>query len=127
MGGALMTTARSYSQPIVRESWLALVREDAIDPSLPIIDAHHHLWHDRVFRGRQSGQYLEGELSADVSSGHNIVATIFMQCGWQHRTERPQDLRPVGETESVADFPSRCEQGNTRASKGRILLADLRG
>jgi hypothetical protein len=44
-----MTTARSYLQPLVRESWLDLVRDDVIDPSLPIIDAHHHIWNDRAF------------------------------------------------------------------------------
>src|SRR5882762_7401330 len=127
MGGALMTTARSYLQPLVRESWLDLVRDDVIDPSLPIIDAHHHLWNDRVFRGRNWAQYLERELSADVSSGHNIVATIFMQCGWQHRTEGPEDFRPVGETETVAAFTSRFESGKTQACKGIIGFADLRG
>ncbi len=122
-----MTTARSYLQPLVRESWLDLVREDVIDPSLPIIDAHHHLWNDRVLRGRNWAQYLERELSVDVSSGHNIVATIFMQCGWQHRTEGPEELRPVGETQSVAAFASRFETGKTRACKGIIGFADLRG
>ena len=27
-----------------RETWLAQVSEEALDPELPICDAHHHLW-----------------------------------------------------------------------------------
>ena len=122
-----MTTARSYPQPTVREAWLDLVREEIIDPSLPIIDAHHHLWNERLFRGIRWGQYLEGELSADVSSGHNIVATIFVQCGWLHRTEGPEDFQPVGETEAVTAFASRLAGGRARVCRGIIGFADLRG
>ena len=34
------------SLPVTSEhdAWLALAPEDAIDPSRPIVDAHHHLW-----------------------------------------------------------------------------------
>jgi hypothetical protein len=50
-----------------------------------------------------------------------------MQCGWQHRTEGPEYLRSVGETETVAAFTSRFESGKTQACKGIIGFADLRG
>jgi L-fuconolactonase len=52
------------------------VREDIIEPELPIVDPYHHLWHDRP-----AGRYLLEELVVDLMSGHNIVATVFMQCG----------------------------------------------
>ena len=29
----------------IREDWLARCKEEVIDPALPIIDPHHHLWH----------------------------------------------------------------------------------
>ena len=28
----------------VREDWLARRTEEALDPALPIVDPHHHLW-----------------------------------------------------------------------------------
>ena len=37
----------STAHPVVRPDWLELVQEEIIDPALPIIDPHHHLWHDR--------------------------------------------------------------------------------
>jgi hypothetical protein len=32
------------AQPVNRDAWRSLVIEEPIDPGLPIIDAHHHLW-----------------------------------------------------------------------------------
>ena len=72
------------------------MREDIIEPELPIIDPHHHLWHDRP-----SGRYMLEDLLADLTSGHNVVATVFLQCGWMQRKDGPVDFRPVGETEVV--------------------------
>ena len=43
----------------VNEDWLASRREEPIDPKLPIIDPHHHLW-DRGLR------YLFDELKGDI-------------------------------------------------------------
>ena len=34
----------------VRPDWLAARREEAIDPALPIVDPHHHLWDRRNAR-----------------------------------------------------------------------------
>ena len=59
--------------------WLAQVKEEIIDPELPIIDPHHHLWNgDNQLAG--SFPYLMKQLSEDTNSGHNIVGTIFMEC-----------------------------------------------
>ncbi len=81
----------------VRPDWLAQVREDALDPELPIFDAHHHLW------DRPGWRYLLPELLADIrDSGHRVVGTGFMQCQTMYRNKGPAALRPVGETEFVA-------------------------
>jgi hypothetical protein len=32
------------ARPVNRDAWRSLVVEEPIDPALPIIDAHHHLW-----------------------------------------------------------------------------------
>ena len=75
--------------------WLALVREEVLDPQQPIIDPHHHLW-------ERDGGYFLDELLDDITSGHDVRATVFLQCGYGYRSDGPEALRPVGETEFVA-------------------------
>ena len=111
------------SHPTVRAKWLEQVREEIIDPALPIVDPHHHLWHDRP-----SGRYLLEELVADLTSGHNVVATVFMQCGWMHRKDGPVEFRPVGETgvvNAVATLSASGAYGRPRACAGIVAFADL--
>src|SRR5512140_1655136 len=76
-----------------REQWLALHKEEVIDPARPIVDPHHHLWD----RGGQ--RYLIEELAADVTSGHNVVATVYVEARSMYRAGGPEELRPVGEVE----------------------------
>lgn len=79
------------------QEWLDQVDEHIIDPELPIIDPHHHLW--------PTGgalPYGRADLHRDTESGHNIVKTVFMECGASYRTSGPDHLRCVGETDFVA-------------------------
>ena len=85
-----------FQHPVPRPAWLALHTEEIIEPALPIIDPHHHLW------ARDGQDYFLDELLADLGSGHNIVATVFLQCSWAYRKDGAEALRPVGETEYVA-------------------------
>jgi predicted TIM-barrel fold metal-dependent hydrolase len=62
------------------ESWHAQVIEEIIDPERPIFDPHHHLW-------RADMPYEIGDLWADTQTGHNIVGTVFIECGAEYRTE----------------------------------------
>jgi predicted TIM-barrel fold metal-dependent hydrolase len=39
------------------------------------------------------------ELSADIASGHNIVATVYVEARSMYRATGPEALRPVGEVE----------------------------
>ena len=80
-----------YADP--REDWLALRKEEVIDPQRPIVDPHHHLWD----RGGQ--RYLIEEMAADIGSGHNIVATVYVEARSMYRAGGPEALRPVGEVE----------------------------
>jgi predicted TIM-barrel fold metal-dependent hydrolase len=80
-------------------AWLAQVHEEALEPELPICDAHHHLWLDE---GHTGWPYTLDDLHRDTGSGHNVVRTVFLECGAQYRTEGPAAFRPVGETEFVA-------------------------
>jgi predicted TIM-barrel fold metal-dependent hydrolase len=80
-----------YADP--REDWLALRKEEIIDPQRPIVDPHHHLWD----RGGQ--RYMIEEMAADIASGHNIVATVYVDCRSMYRAQGPEAFRPVGEVE----------------------------
>jgi hypothetical protein len=86
---------RSISPP--SDAWLTKQPPEAIlDPALPIIDTHHHFW-DRL-----DHRYLLDELCADLATGHNIVATVFLECRSMYRAAGPAEMPPVGETEFVA-------------------------
>ena len=75
-----------------RADWLARAPvEPIIEPELPIIDTHHHVWRDR-------GRYMVDEVLADMGSGHNVVASVFIDCRFQYRTDGPPELRSVGES-----------------------------
>lgn len=101
-------------------AWLDKLHEDILEPALAIIDPHHHLW-------ERDGGYLLDELLADTGSGHRIVATVFVQCGYAYRTSGPEELRPVGETEFVAGVAAEAERRKlkTRACAGIVGTADL--
>ncbi len=100
-----MTERLPFHHPRVRPDWLAMLREEILDPEQPIIDPHHHLWKARPDR------YLLEDLVADVSTGHNVKSTVFIQCGSAYRKDGPQALKPVGETEFVAAMAAESETG----------------
>lgn len=83
-----------------REEWRNLVIEDALMPHLPIVDAHHHLW--QTPRRERLDPYLPEALFADITgSGHNVIATVYVDCFANYRDSGPEHLRVVGETEYV--------------------------
>jgi L-fuconolactonase len=109
-------------QVAVREDWLAQVREEIIDPALPIIDPHHHLW------DHPGERYLLDDLLRDTASGHDIRATVFVQCGAMYRPGGPEEHRSLGETEFVTGAAAQSatgQYGPTRACAGIIGMADL--
>ncbi len=105
----------------VDDRWLARHREPIIEPELPIVDPHHHLW-DRGYR------YLFDELLADTVSGHNIRSTVFLQCRSMYREDAGPALAPLGETEFVngaAAMSASGLYGNARLCAGIVGFADL--
>ena len=90
---------------VVNQEWLSQHREEIIEPGLPIVDPHHHLW------SRKGSIYLFPELLADLSSGHNIRATVFEECGSMYRAEGPEELRSLGETEFVTGVAAMSASG----------------
>lgn len=87
------------------EAWLDRVVEPIIEPDLPIVDAHHHLWI------RNDVPYLLREFAADLGSGHNVVATVFAECHSMYRPDGPAESRSVGEMEFVAGIAAMSDSG----------------
>ncbi len=111
------------SQAPVRNDWLAKHTEDILEPGLPIIDPHHHLY------DRPRYTYLFSDLLADVGSGHNIRATLYEQAGSMYRADGPEELKSLGETEFVCGVAAMSASGNygpTRCIAGVVGYVDLR-
>ena len=64
--------------PFGGNDWLALTREETLEPDMPICDPHHHFWDFRTVRIPYQ-RYLLHELAPDVNSGHNIRSTVFIE------------------------------------------------
>ena len=118
---------------------MSMIPETVIDPDLPIVDPHHHLWdrpardipttaHDFERAIANVNRYLLPELLADTGSGHNVLATVFIECGSMYRADGPTAMKPVGETEfvnGVAAMSASDGYGPTRACAGIVGHADL--
>src|SRR6516165_2578118 len=66
---------------------------------------------------------------ADTRTGHNIVATVFVQANSMYRNSGPVEMRPVGETEFVNGMAAICASGycgKTKVAAGIVGYADLR-
>jgi len=102
--------------------WLTQVKEDILEPDLPICDPHHHLWDHPTHR------YLLDEILEDTGDGHNIVSTVFVECNSMFRGSGPEELKPIGETEfvqGIAAMSASGQYGNTRVAEGIVSHADL--
>ena len=99
-------------------------RDEAIvEPDIPIIDAHHHLF------TRPGLRYLLDDYLADARLGHKIVATVYMEIHAFARRDGPELLRPLGEIEFANGLGAMCASGNygdVRVCAGIISHADLR-
>ena len=128
LGGAISAwplMARGQSSPptsAVRQDWLDRHKEAVLEPELPIVDPHHHLWI------RPGWRYMADDLLADINSGHNVVATVFVQAHSMYRASGPIEMRPIGETEfvnGVAAMFASGVVGKARACAGIVGQADL--
>jgi L-fuconolactonase len=87
------------------------------DGSMPICDAHHHLWQVPGL------EYEVADLRADIASTpFTVRSTIFVECSAWYRQDGPEHLRPVGETEWVvahADDITKAIVGHADLRLGR--------
>ncbi len=108
------------------DDWLTLVQEETLEPALPICDPHHHLWDHRP--ERVEPRYMLDEILVDLNSGHNIVSTVFVQCGAMYKTDGPEEMRVLGETEfvnGIAAMSASGLYGPTRIAAAIVGAADL--
>ncbi len=106
-----------------RTDWLDRVREEIIEPDLPIVDPHHHL-----VERPETGRYLLPELLADTNSGHNITATVYLEWLSMYRAGGLPEMKPVGEVEfanGVAAMATSGAYGKTKVCDGIVGYVDL--
>jgi L-fuconolactonase len=95
--------------------------EEALEPELPICDAHHHLWPLPV-----ESQYLLDAFLADTATGHHVVSSVYIEARSAYLDHGPERFRPVGETEFVVELAEvSAARGGTEIA-GIIGHADLR-
>ena len=107
--------------------WLQSTDEEVIEPDLPICDAHHHFW-DRKPQTRPEDRFLLDDYLDEISSGHNIISSIFVECKSMFRKAGPAALRPVGETEfvqGIAAMSASGQYGPARIAAGIVGYADM--
>ncbi len=97
-------------------------KEEILEPDLPIIDPHHHLWEfrrpgetpprhgfDRMLE--LSPRYMLEHLLSDMNAGHDVRATVFVDCRAMYRAHGPEALETVGETEFANGVGAMCASG----------------
>lgn len=98
--------------------------EEILEPDLPIIDPHHHLWdlrpmidafpeprHDFIETLISNAYYTFDQLHAHLTSGHNIIGTVFMECGAFYRADADADFKVIGEVEFVNGVAAQSASG----------------
>lgn len=117
-------------------------REEILEPDLAIVDPHHHLWDLRPMLPAFPAPrhpFLEALVDAsyyafdahhvDTSSGHNIVATVFVECGAFYDPSRGENCQSVGEVEfanGVAAQGASGLYGDCRPCSAIVGHANLR-
>jgi len=88
-----------------RAEWLASRTEEALDPNLLIVDAHHHLF------DIPGNRYLFDDFLSDLRSGHKVEATVHVQCRSMYRVDGPEEMKALGETEFVNGVAAQSASG----------------
>jgi L-fuconolactonase len=108
------------------DNWLALTAEEPLEPELKICDPHHHLWLNQP--QRVAPRYGFEEILADVSCGHNVVSTVFIECAAMYKADAAYAMKPVGETEFINGIAAISASGNygpARIAAGIVGSVDL--
>jgi len=102
--------------------WLDLTVEEALEPSMPICDPHHHFW------DRPNDRYFLDDLYNDLSGGHNVVSTVFIECQAMYRQNGPEEMKSLGQTEFIQGIVAQNnsgQYGDVNVAAGIVGFADL--
>ena len=106
----------------VRESWLAQVVEEVLEPERRIVDPHHHFFE----AGEGFPFYDLSSFWADAET-HNVEQTVYVQCWEGYRTTGPEEMMVVGETEWVDSIATQAAKRPEAPQIGAIVgTAELR-
>jgi len=106
---------------MTREEWRNQVREDALEPDLPIIDAHHHLWVSAPVEPWEA--YPADAMMDDMERrGHNVFATVYTDSHANYHTSGPDAFKVVGEVEFAHAVG---EQGRRRGGRAAGICAAI--
>ncbi len=101
--------------------------EPILEPDLPIVDPHHHMW-DRPGSVTAFARFLLPELLEQLNTGHKIIATVFIEAGSMYRSDGPVELKSLGETEFAtgqAAMSASGAYGPIKAVAGIVGSVDL--
>ena len=100
------------------DRWLTRAApEPALDPDRPIVDTHLHFWHFG-----ECEPYFLRDYAVDLNtSGHNVEASVFVECNAMYRASGPEHLKWVGETEFAVGMAAMAASG--RYTKSRVAAA----
>ena len=110
---------------LIDEDWFAQQSEPTIEPDVPIVDAHHHLWDRRP----QGTRYLLSDLLIDIEkSGHRVTSTVFVESGSMYRAEGDPHKACIGQIEfanGMAAMSASGQYGPVRACAAIVGKVDL--
>ncbi len=96
--------------------------EPILDPDLPIVDSHIHLF------DLPNNRYMIEDYLEDAQGGHNVLAAIYCETQAFARKDGPEHLRPLGEVEfanGVAAMTATGRYGQCVVGAGIIGHANL--
>lgn len=93
------------------------LREEIVDPDLPVIDAHIHLW--------TRDNYFAPDFIADVQAGHKVVSSIYVECSMAYSDDPREAYRPVAENRYVLDQVDLARGSDHRLAEGILAAAEL--
>ena len=96
--------------------------EPILEPDLPILDSHIHLF------DLPGNRYMLEDYLADAGAGHNIVGAVYCETQAFSRPDGPEHLRPLGEVEFANGVAAMCASGtygDCKVAHGLIGHANL--
>lgn len=95
--------------------------EVALEPDLPICDAHHHIW------DWPGMAYTLDDYVADVApgTGHRVESSVFVECRAFYDQDVPEPLGPLGEVAHVAALAEGGDRGGFRPMQAIVGHVDM--